>query len=105
MLFRSPVCRLARLISPLDITILIRLDQPVQIGSSLTIGVSPVAGPRIVSGMADLAMAAVVCLCVDTVELLHQAGKIATAGVDDKVVMVIHEAVGQRDRIESGKRL
>jgi hypothetical protein len=51
--------------------------------------------------MADFAVTAVVDLRVDAVELLHKAGKIATAGVDDQMVMVVHQAVGQYHRIET----
>jgi hypothetical protein len=51
--------------------------------------------------MADFAVTAVVYLCVDAIELLHKAGKIATAGVDDQVVVVVHQAIGQYRCIET----
>ena len=50
--------------------------------------------------MADLVVAAVVCLGVNAVDVLHQAGKIASPCLDDQVVMVSHETVGQYHGVE-----
>ena len=44
-------------------------------------------------------------LGIDTIEMLHQSRQIRAAGVNHEVVVIVHETVGQHDRIEPVHRL
>ena len=52
-----------------------------------------------------LAMPPIVRLRIDTIDLPHELRKIRAAGVEDKMVVIVHEAISQGHRIKPGKRL
>jgi hypothetical protein len=45
-------------------------------------------------------MPPIVGLGIHAVEMLHQPQQIGAAGVDDEVIVVVHEAIGQHRHIE-----
>ena len=53
--------------------------------------------------MPHLAMPAVVGLRVDAIDLSHQPGQVRAAGMQDQMIMVAHQAIGQCTGIEAVK--
>ena len=49
----------------------------------------------------DLAVAAVVVLGVDAVDVAHEPRQVAAAGLDDEVVVITHQAIGKALGVEA----